>query len=308
MDKRYDVITAMDLCVDLIIQLGEVLPEFGQKEQLVPAFHLEMGGSSSIFACQTAKLGLQTAGIGVLGQDSFGDFVEDTLRGAGVDMRYIRRDPSMKTGLGVILCKPDGERAILTYPGTIEGSDPEEIGEDLLKNCRHLHIGSFYLLKKLQPHFARFAKTVKAYGGTVSLDTNWDPEERWDGGIWEVLPYVDIFLPNENEAKRITRTHTVENALKKLQDKVPVIALKRGEHGAVLYTGGREYRADCLKVSVVDTVGAGDSFDAGFVYGHLSGLDPEIALRIACNCGSLNTTRSGGIAGQPNQAELKQYQ
>ena len=307
MNKGYDVITAMDLCVDLMMQLGAVLPEFGQKEQLVPDFHLEMGGSCSIFACQAAKLGLKTTGIGVLGQDSLGDFMENTLRGAGVDTRYVRRDPSMKTGLGVILCKPDGDRAILTYPGTIEGSKPEEMGEDLLKHCRHLHIGSFYLLKNLQPHFAQYAKTVKAYGGTVSLDTNWDPEEIWDGGIWEVLPYVDIFFPNENEAKLITRTDSVEDALKKLQDKVPMIALKRGEHGAVLYTGGREYRADPLKVSVVDTVGAGDSFDAGFVYGHLSGLDPETALRIGCICGSLNTTQSGGIVGQPVQGELNQY-
>lgn len=304
MAPRYDAVTAMDICVDFLVRLGETVPEFGQKEKLVDGYEMELGGSCCIFACQAARLGLRTAGIGVVGDDFFGHLVLDKLRGAGVLTEHLRTDGSIQTGLGTILCKDDGDRAILTYMGTIDALAGGDVRDEILLNSRHLHIGSYYLMKRLQPHYPDIVRKAKKAGLTVSLDTNWDPEETWDSGIWDILPYVDIFLPNENEAKWISRKDTVEEAVDFLRQKVPIVAMKLGKHGACAYAGGNFYKAAPVDVKVVDTVGAGDSFDAGFVYGYLSGHAVEDCLKIGCICGSYNTSRAGGIAGQPGRETM----
>lgn len=299
MGKKYDIVTAMDLCVDFLVQCGNAVPEFGQKEKLIQDYSIELGGSASIFACQTAKLGLITAGIGAVGDDYFGSLILDKLYKSGVVTENIRVDNKLKTGMGAALCMDGGDRAILTYMGTIDAVEVTDLSQDIIDNTRHLHISSFYLMKRLQPYYAEIAKKAKKAGATISLDTNWDPDEIWDGGIWDVLPYVDVFLPNENEAIAITKKSSFSDALKVLSDKVPLIALKKGKYGASAFAAGKSYSADPIDVKIIDTVGAGDSFDAGFIYGLLSGLDIEKSLRVGCICGSYNTTMPGGIAGQP---------
>lgn len=303
MNKKYDVITVLDTCVDFLVTGGDVIPEFGQKEKLIGDYNIEMGGSCGIFACQTAKLGLKTAGIGVVGKDAFGQMVIEKLGQAGVILDHLKVDKAQKTGVGIALCT-DGDRAILTYLGTINAVGIECFSDELLSNSRHIHIGSFYLIKKLQPYYKQIVKKAKEYGTTISLDTNWDPAEKWDGGVWDILPYVDIFLPNENEAMAITKKDNLEDALKVLNEVVPIIGLKLGKKGAATYYRGKYYSAPSIDVKVVDAVGAGDTFDAGFIYGFLKGYDIEKCLQIGCICGSMNTTRAGGIAGQIYAEEL----
>lgn len=304
MAKEYDIITALDMCVDFLVHLGGVIPEFGQKEQIIRDYEVELGGSCGIFACQAAKLEMNTKGIGVAGADAFGALVLQKLVQAGVKTDSIRTDRFMKTGMGAALCKEDGDRAILTYLGTIDGVSPEDMTRDILESTRHVHVGSYYLMKKLQSHYPDILTIAKKAGATVSLDTNWDPDEVWDGGIWDVLPYVDIFMGNEYEACAITRKDAIKEAIEVLSGKVPIIAIKMGEKGAAVYTDGKEYMQPALKVKVVDTVGAGDSFDAGFVYGFLNRYDWQKCLQIGCLCGSYNTTRAGGISGQLKREQL----
>ncbi|WP_165822626.1 carbohydrate kinase family protein [Paenibacillus montanisoli] len=246
---------------------------------------------------------MRTAGIGVVGKDAFGDFVRAKLAESGMLMDYVTVDAGVKTGIGVALCK-DNDRAILTYLGSIDRMDALNVQEELFQQARHLHIGSYYLMRKLQPSFVEMARKAKANGMTVSLDTNWDPDENWDSGIWELLPYVDIFLPNENELKRITKQPTVGQALELLNDVVPITVLKQGERGAIAYSQGKAYPAEPLKVGVIDAVGAGDSFDAGFIYGYLSGFDVSTSVQIGCICGSMSTSKPGGVAGQVREDEL----
>ena len=303
--KKFDVITAFDICVDFLMNLGETIPEFGQKEKLVEGYDLEMGGSACIFACQCVKLGLKTTGTGTAGEDSFGDFMLNCLEAEGVDSSFIRRSKD-KTALTLCLTKPDGDRSILTYMGDMDTVQPVWIDE-LLPQARHLHVCSYYLLKSLQPEYPALLKKAKSLGLTVSLDTNWDPEEGWDGGIKEILPYVDIFLPNENELMNITGHNNVEAALRYAGEMVPVIAVKCGEDGAYAYCKGDIYKTDAMKVSVADTVGAGDSFNGGFLYGYLSGLPIESCLKAGSICGSLNVSKPGGTRGQPGLEELKKY-
>ena len=301
----YDVITAFDICVDFLVDLGTTVPEFGQKEKLVDGYGLEMGGSACIFACQCAKLGLATTGVGSVGNDSFGAFMIDCLKKDGVDTAHIRENKE-KTALTLCLNKTGGDRSILTYMGAMDTVQSAWIDE-LLPKTRHLHICSYYLLKSLQPAYPAILKKAKELGVTVSLDTNWDPDENWDGGIKDILPYVDIFLPNENELMLITGKDNIEDALCFAGEMIPTIAVKCGEDGAYAYCKGTIYKCDAMEVTVADTVGAGDSFNGGFIYGFLHGLTIEECLKAGTTCGSLNVSKPGGTAGQPGLGELRKY-
>ncbi len=306
MHKDMDILTFADINVDLIINGSNMRPEFGQKEKIADNYILEMGGSACIFASQTARLGLRTAVIGKAGFDSFGDLVVDTLEKAGVNTSYISRDSQVKTGLSVIL-NTGHDRAIITYTGTIDCIGKNDISEEQLKRTRHLHIASYFLMKKLQPHYAGILKKLKEYGATISLDTNWDPEETWNSGLVDILPFVDIFFPNENEIKAIAGEATLKKSIKKIKDMIPVLVVKKGIDGAEVYSADGYSFAPSIPGPKADAVGAGDSFDGGFIYGYLNGKSPEECLRIGCICGSLNTRMAGGIKGQPYADELAEY-
>jgi len=306
MKKSIDVLTIGDLCADLVLNGKDVVPEFGQKEKLVENYVLEMGGSTPIFACQTAKLGLKTVLIGKVGEDAFGDMIRDTMKKSGVDVRYVKKDPSQKSGLTVMM-NTGKDRAMLTYLGHIDGVTRQDIPDHLLKSTRHFHIGSFYLTRKVRSYYPAMVEKLKKFGATISLDTNWDPEEKWDSGLWELFPYLDIFMPNENEALNISGEKSVDRAGEKLQNYVPIVVIKMGERGAKAFSKGKKYQAEALKVKVVDTVGAGDSFNGGFVWGFLRGKSIAECLKAGCICGSLNVTSSGGTKAQPYLKDLNRY-
>lgn len=306
MEKKFDVLTFGDLCVDMIINGKDVSPEFGQNEKLVEDYSIEMGGSCSIFACQAAKLNLKTAIVGKIGNDEFGRKVHDSLVDAGVYTDYVKVNSNLKTGVSLAL-NNENDRAILTYVGTIDAVDIEDITDDMLKNVRHLHIGSYFLMKRIQKYYPGIIKSLKSYNATISLDTNWDPDEEWDSGIWDILPYIDIFFPNIKEAMAITKKNSAVEAIDELKKIIPIVAVKQGAEGAVVHSQGKTYYANSLKSTVVDAIGAGDTFDAGFIYGFLTGKTIEECAKIACICGSLNVRKAGGINGQPRIEELNKF-
>lgn len=298
LEKEYDVFTIADLCVDIIVIGDNIVPEFGQKEKLVDEYILELGGSCSICACQLGKLGLKTQICGHVGKDIFGDTVIKKLKDSNVFINHVRYKSEIKTGMSISLSQKD-DRAILTYNGSIDSNTVEELPWEALFKSKHLHIGSYFLQKRIQPYIPYIAKEAKSNGLTVSLDINWDPEEQWQSGLDELLDYVDIFFPNEEEAKAVTNEMDVIKAANKLAQKVSIVVVKRGHNGAIAKAGDKLYVSPSLDVEVHDTIGAGDSFDAGFIYGYLSDMDVESCLSIASICGGLNTSAYGGIAGQP---------
>ena len=302
---RYDVITVLDTCVDLIINMGNVVPEFNQKEKYIDSYSLEMGGSSCIFACQCSKLGLKTTGVGLLGDDIFGQVVSKSLSASGVDISHLRIDNTLNTALGVLLTRKS-DRAILTYSGTIGAAGAEMITDELLGSARHLHIGSYFLLTRLHDALPEILARAKNLGLTVSLDTNWDPLENWKLSD-ELLASVDIIFPNEKEAMFLTGTTDIKEAIRRLEKKIPFVVVKLGAEGGIAAYEGKQIQLPPVDVKVADTVGAGDSFDAGFLYGFLRGLEPKECLRAGLYCGSMNTAKSGGIAGQPHLDELLEY-
>ncbi len=298
MSKPFDLLVVGDLNADLILS-GDVTPAFGQVEKLLDDASLVIGGSATIFACGAARLGLRVAFVGKVGDDVFGRFMLDALHSRGIDTTGVVRDREIKTGLTVILSRGQ-DRAMLTYAGTIGALRYDEIDLDLLAAARHLHLGSYFLLENLLPDVPRLFAEAHRRGLTVSLDTNYDPAERWDSGIGETLRHVDIFLPNETELSAITRTPDWRTGLVKATATVPTVAVKLGAEGAAVQQGDRFLHQPVLPVTVVDTTGAGDSFDAGFVYGYLQGWSLERSLGIATACGACSTQAAGGTAAQPD--------
>lgn len=303
--KRYDVVVVGELNPDLILS-GNILPEFGQVEKLVERAELTIGSSSAIFACGAAQLGLRVGFIGKVGSDIFGDFMRQSLKARGIDISGIVIDKAIPTGISVILSS-GADRAILTYPGTIPLLKYSDIDLDKLQQSRHLHVGSYFIQDVLQSDLPKLFAQAHTWGLSVSLDTNYDPKGQWDHGVKEALKNADLFLPNALECQRIAGEENLEQAVVNLGSKVSYLGVKLGKDGAILYSGGKKYQKRPIDVEVVDTVGAGDSFDAGFVFGYLAGWEPEKILKMANICGSLSTREAGGTAAQPTLDEARRY-
>ena len=277
-DKPFDVITFGDMCVDLIVTGDDVVPEFGQVEKLVGDYELEMGGSCNIFACQAAKLGLRVAILGRVGDDDYGRLIVRRLQHSGVDTSYVIVDPALKTGLGIALCT-DHDRAILTYLGSLNAVYPADVSDEILRLTHHLHHGSYFLHTHFRPAMADIFQRALALGATTSLDTNWDPDESWNAGLQDLLPLSDIFFPNEQEARLISGSDSLDKALAEFKKMgIHITAVKLGKEGAVLASGKQQFRHKLSPVSGGDSIGAGDSFDAGFLAGWLRGLQLEACL------------------------------
>jgi sugar/nucleoside kinase (ribokinase family) len=292
-----DLLVVGEINPDLILRGEDVAPVFGQAEKLVDEATLTIGASSAIMACGAARLGLRTAFVGLVGDDEFGRFMLRALQERGVDTSGCVVDADVHTGMSVILSQPH-DRAILTYIGAIGALRVEQIDRRLLRRARHLHVGSYFLLDALRAGLPALYAEARTAGLSTSLDTNWDPAGQWDGGLWDLLPHCDLFLPNEAEARHIARCDDLAAALDRLANHVPTLAVKLGAQGGLARQGDRVARAPSLPVQVLDTTGAGDSFDAGFLYGYLNGWPVDWSLQMGCVCGSLSTRAAGGTQGQ----------
>lgn len=297
----FDLLVAGEINPDLIL-FGDVAPYFGQVEKLVDSAALVIGSSSAIFACGAARLGLKVAFIGKCGEDMFGRFMLDEMQKREVDVANVIVLPDQATGLSVILNRGI-DRAILTHPGLMPALKAEEVTDGLLGQARHLHIASYFLQTSLQPGLLGLFRRAHALGLTTSLDTNYDPSGRWSG-FDELLAETDVLLPNEAEACSLARSDSVDLAATKLAERVETLAVKLGARGALAIRKGSRKDVASIAVQVVDTVGAGDSFDAGFIYGYLQGWSLEKTLRTAVICGALSTRSVGGTAAQAGLSEV----
>ena len=304
MEREFDLLVAGEINPDLILSGPALEPRFGQQEVLVDNASLTIGSSSAIFACGAARLGLRVVFIGVCGDDIFGKFMLDSMAERGVDVHPVIIDSRQQTGLSVILNR-DADRAILTHVGSMAALHAEQVSDALLARVSHLHIASYFLQTNLQPGLPDLFWRARTLGLSTSLDPNWDPAGEWRGVI-QVLQGTTIFFPNQTEALAVSQAADVEGALQVLAGWVPVVAVKLGAQGAVAQSGGQFTRAATLPSRVADTVGAGDSFDAGFIYGYLNGWSLDASLRLAVACGTLSTRAFGGTAAQPSLEEAIQ--
>jgi sugar/nucleoside kinase (ribokinase family) len=274
-----------------------------ERELLANDFRMTLGSSSAILAHNMASLGSRVGFTTCVGTDSMGKIALKYLGERGVDLSRVFASRS-GTSTGVTLILPHGkERHILTYPGTMFELRYTDLDIAFLASAKHFHLSSLYLHRGLFPEVPRLFRELKALGLTTSLDTNDDPEDRWEG-LEEIFPHVDIFLPNRREACRIAKTDNFASAIEWLGSRIPTLVVKLGRHGAMLRQGQHEVTAPGESANCVDTVGAGDSFDAGFLHKFLRDTPLEECMRFANKVAAHSTTEAGGVEAFRNAAKL----
>jgi sugar/nucleoside kinase (ribokinase family) len=290
---EFDITIAGELNLDLILYgLPDELPP--ERELLADRMMLTLGGSSAILAHNLAALGSRVGFQSRIGDDDLGSAALLPLQQIGVDVSLLRRVPGpIKTGLTVVLQR-QAWRNMVTYSGTIAELTWDDLDFSYLGNSRHFHISSFYLQRALRPRIPELFRKMKQSGLTTSLDTNDDPDDTWKGGLREALRYVDVFLPNEREAQKAAGVNDLETAIEKLAEMVPLVVVKIGREGAIARRGHERFASPGLKVDAIDPVGAGDSFDAGFLHQYVRGAALQECLRAGNLAGAFSTTASGG--------------
>ncbi|NLE45764.1 MAG: carbohydrate kinase family protein [Chloroflexi bacterium] len=301
------VLVIGELNVDMIVSGLASLPVLGH-EILAEDCVTVLGSSSAICAAGMARLGVQVGFVGKVGADDRGRFVRGALDRLGVRTQHLITDPRHSTGITISLSLPV-DRAMVTILGCIQELRVEDVDIRVLGEYRHLHVGSYYLQRGLQSGLTQLIDVAHEAGMTVSLDTGCDPLGRWhDGRILDVIRLVDIFMPNEMEACAIAQVDSVDAALDRLSDLGPLVVVKLGAEGAITRWDGDVLHSPAFPVEVVDTTGAGDSFDAGFIYSYVvRDLPISAALQYANGCGALSTQGYGGTAAQPQLRELEAF-
>ena len=300
-----EVLVVGELNVDVVLTGAGAAPTFGQHEQLVDDCQVTLGSSSAIFACGVRRLGHATAMVGVIGEDLFGGAVHGALRQRGVDTSAVVVDPATATGATVIL-NTGADRALLTFPGSIGATRRAHVPDPLLRTARHLHVGSVFLQRDLRADLPGLFDDARAADMSTSLDPNWDPSGRWTD-LLPLLAHVNIVFVNDAEAAALTGGLAPEPAAVELAGRMrpgSTVVVKRGPDGALAVRDGAHWSVPALDVEAVDTTGAGDSFDAGFVHALLTGRTLPDCLAIGAACGSLSTRSSGGTDAQPDEHEL----
>lgn len=305
MEKKFDILVVGELNIDLILNGIQKEPEIG-KEILADTMTLTLGSSSAIFASNISTLGSKVAFAGKIGNDSFGNLVINSLKEKNINTENVFVSKDKVTGASIIL-NYDNDRAIITHLGAIACLSADDISDELLANAKHLHVSSIFLQENLKKGIIQLFGKAKSLGLTTSLDIQWDPAEKWDINFEELLPLTDIFLPNKQEITALTKEDDTEKALDKLGHVSNIIAVKLGTEGAIgMKKGIKIIVPPFLNEHVVDAIGAGDSFNAGFIYKYLKGEGLQECLEFGNLTGAVNTTASGGTAAFSNLRNVKQ--
>lgn len=300
--KKYDVLAIGELNADIILAGMDSMPQIG-REIIAEKFSLFLGSSTAICVCGIANLGLKTAFVGKVGKDRFGEVVLEGLHKYGIDTGNVIKAENIQTGVTVSLSSRN-DRALVTYLGSINQLRFEDIDISLLERTRHIHIGSYFLQNNLRNDIPRLFALAKANGVSTSLDAGWDNSQMWDYGIFEALKYTDIFLPNEIEAISISKTDNAKSAANFLSQFCKIVAVKCGPKGAIAQGGDKQLVKSTYDLKPVDTTGAGDSFNAGFIYAYLQGFDMEKCLEYGNACGSISVTKIGGASSCASLEEV----
>jgi len=291
--KKFDIIALGELNVDLLLNKIGGFPEVG-KEIFAKEMTLTLGSSTAIFAANAASLGAKVSFLGMVGNDDFGAFVRTSLEKRGVDTSNLIEVSTAATGLTAIL-NYDQDRANVTYPGAMSIMGVKDIRPEVIAQAKHVHISSIFLQETLHKDVYEIVKLVKDNGATLSMDMQFDPEEKWDFDYKKILPLVDIFMPNIQELTAITGKKTLEEAVAEVRPYINVLVVKMGSKGSTVVTKeGEKFLPAMLNSNVVDAIGAGDSFNSGFITAFVQGKDLEYCQYLGNLTGAINTTAAGG--------------
>ncbi|MFZ0390124.1 MAG: carbohydrate kinase family protein, partial [Calditrichia bacterium] len=303
--EKPDIVVVGELNVDLILTGLSSLPGLGQC-RLSRDMHFTLGSASAIFASNIARLGMKVGFVGKVGADDLGNFILKSLNTRNIDTSRIIQDNRSKTGICVSMSYPE-DYAMASFAGVRESFTPADVDMDYVLKAKHLHMSSYYLQPGMQAGCAEMFRKAKKAGLSTSFDPDSDPSGKWDDSIFEVLEHVDIFLPNEKEALHISRSDKISAALNFLAKKTGTVVIKTGKSGAWAKNRDTTVHAGAFKVDTIDTTGAGDSFNSGFIYRFLRGSALDECMLWGNACAALSTTRLGGTDGFPDIREVEHF-
>jgi sugar/nucleoside kinase (ribokinase family) len=305
MTKNKPIICVGILVADIIGRPLRAIPDPGRLV-LVDEMSLHTGGCASNTATTLARLGLPVEVIGMVGADSFGDFVVNALAGRGIGIKGITRDKEVGTSATMVMVAPDGERRFIHYIGANAQLRLEDIDLAILEACSILHVAGSLVMPGMDGlPTAELLRQAHLAGVTTFLDTVWDDTGRWMDLLAPCLPYIDYFVPSLSEAQQLTGLEVPEDIAQSLLERgVKTVGLKMGIQGClVMSSDGQTVRLPSFQVDAVDATGAGDAFAAGFIAGVWEEWPLEQTARFANAVGALSVTGLGATGGVRSLSE-----
>ncbi|MCY9666725.1 carbohydrate kinase family protein [Paenibacillus alginolyticus] len=302
--KKFDAVVIGDANIDLVVAGLNQIPQPGQ-EIFVNNMTMHVGGGAALFAISLAKLGLHVAFNGVLGDDGYGHYVRDEFGQYGIDTSLIRTSKTSNTGITIAI-NPETDRSFITYGGSNMELQIKDLDLSQIAQGKHVHVTG-YRGRHNHEEFIAMAKLLKEMGVTLSCDVGWDDSGEWFKGVFDLMTYFDVFLMNETEAFHYTGFDHIEESLRFMANYSKHIVVKLGPKGAVAMKDGRITYHSAFPAEPVDTTGAGDSFNAGYLYGYLTGQNVETCLQYGNVCGALSVGAHGGSTGTPDKDGLDAF-
>ncbi len=269
---------------------------------------MHTGGSAVNTAIALARLGVDVGFIGRVGQDALAAQALTDLAEVGVDTRLVQFDPAISTGIIFIAVTPDGERTMFAARGANSYTDPGLLDEDYFVGARWFHFSGYTLLAEPQRSAAMYALNLAIEAGCrVSLDVGVEPALRVQHDIHRLLSRVDVIFPNETELSLLTSGINSRRApAQLLKQGVGAVVAKYGAGGSEVTVRNLRASLPAFNISPLDTTGAGDCFNAGFILGRLVGLDWEAAATLGNATGALATQWQGSGAGYITPQAVRQ--
>jgi sugar/nucleoside kinase (ribokinase family) len=270
------------------------------KTTWIDSIQLNLGGNGASTSFTLGKLGIPVRLIGAVGTDQFGRDLLGELQSVGVDVTYIERLEHLPTAVSIALVHPDGSRALLQQPGASRDAYAAgfEFKSQFVDGCSHLHLANIFALKQFQHHAHKILSSARDRGWRTSIDTGWDPQERWMDTLQPCLPYIETLFVNLDEATHLTGTHDPMAAADFLVGCGPgQVVVKLGSNGCLVVTRTGRFSSPAFPVKALDSTGAGDCFVAGFLAALKRGFDLREAARFANAVGALSVQRLGAVTG-----------
>jgi sugar/nucleoside kinase (ribokinase family) len=280
--------------LDVHAKYVEAIPE-GQGGALIEEIRVSPAGAAGGTAITLAKLGARAVSVGAIGSDDLGDVLVTMLRRLGVETDHLARKDGVQTSATVLPIRPNGDRPALHVIGANGSFTREDVPWGVIEQADTLHLGGPEFMHELAPEILGFARE---HGITTSADVLADGWPELLDMIAPALEHVDWFLPNDDQAMKLTGADSVEAAGAELLERgIGGCAITRGADGSVIVTAAGVERVPAFRTDVVDTTGCGDAFSAGFMRGLSLGRAPTEAARLGSACASLVAQGLGSDAG-----------
>jgi sugar/nucleoside kinase (ribokinase family) len=223
----------------------------------------------------------------------------------GIDTTSIKISKSSNTGISIAI-NPEKDRSFITYAGSNTELNLQQLDLEAVALGRHVHLTGY---KGSQNHheFLKLVQSLKKAGLTLSCDIGWDDTGEWSQGIFEIMKHIDVFFMNETEAQHYSRCTGNNESIRFLARYSDHIVVKLGAEGAMAVKNGNLSYQSGYSVKCIDTTGAGDSFNAGYIYGYLTHKEVKDCLIYGNACGAMSVSSYGGSTGTPDRETLEQF-